>query len=637
LNKGINLIIWLVFLFLILPLGLQLFETPQTNKTVKLGYSQFLDAVRHGDVKKVKIIGQEHIKGELIKNKSSILFTTYIPYEDKDLIPLLEEYSVEFDGDLPTESKWWMGLLWYIGSPVLFCFLLWFLFYRQTRMPGGRSLTNFGQSRARFNIPKDKDKDKEKEPRTTFDDVAGVDEAKQELSEIIEFLKEPKKFQKLGAKIPKGVLLVGPPGTGKTLLARAVAGEADASFLSISGSDFVEMFVGVGASRVRDLFEQARKHSASSNKGCIIFIDEIDAVGRQRGAGLGGGHDEREQTLNQLLVEMDGFDASEGVILIAASNRPDVLDPALLRPGRFDRHIIVDAPDLIGREAILVVHLKGKPVADDVDVKLIARRSPGFVGADIANMANEAALLAARKDKETIEMEDFENAMDRVIAGPERKSRILSEKEKQIVAYHESGHALVSEMIPDSDPIHKISILPRGMSALGYTLQIPLEDRYLTTKSEILHKMAVLLGGRVAEMLIFNEASTGAQNDIERATEAAHKMVCEYGMSDELGPLTYGRKDREVFLGRDLFKEKNYGELVASKIDAETKKIVDSCYQTAREILETNKDKLDKLAYALMEKEVLEADEVRNILGTKEKVIATNQDAGAINVKEAEP
>ncbi|MEK7813538.1 MAG: ATP-dependent zinc metalloprotease FtsH, partial [Candidatus Desantisbacteria bacterium] len=523
-----------------MPLGLQLFDSPQTNKPIRLGYSQFLHAVRHNEVKKVKIIGQEHIRGELIKNKSVISFTTYIPYEDKNLIPLLEECSVEFEGDTPTESKWWMGLLWYIGSPILFCLLLWLLFYRQTRMPGGRSLTNFGQSRARFNLPRDKDK----EPRNTFDDVAGVDEAKQELTEIIEFLKEPKKFQKLGAKIPKGVLLVGPPGTGKTLLARAVAGEADASFLSISGSDFVEMFVGVGASRVRDLFEQARKSSSSSNKGCIIFIDEIDAVGRQRGAGLGGGHDEREQTLNQLLVEMDGFDASEGVILIAASNRPDVLDPALLRPGRFDRHIVVDAPDLIGREAILLVHLKGKPVADDVDVKIIARRSPGFVGADIANMTNEAALLAARKDKEKIEMEDFENAMDRVIAGPERKSRILSEKEKQIVAYHESGHALVSEMIPDSDPIHKISILPRGMSALGYTLQIPLEDRYLTTKSEILHKMAVLLGGRVAEMLIFNEASTGAQNDIERATETAHKMVCEYGMSDELGPLTYGRKDR---------------------------------------------------------------------------------------------
>lgn len=616
-NKGINLIIWLVFLFLILPLGLQLLESPQTSKPVRLGYSQFLDAVEHNEVKKVKIIGREHIKGELIKNKNSIPFTTYIPYDDKNLIQLLEEYSVEFEGDSPTESKWWMGLLWYIGSPVLFCLLLWLLFYRQTRMPGGRSLTNFGQSRARFNMPRDKDKD----TRNTFDDVAGVDEAKQELAEIIEFLKEPKKFQKLGAKIPKGVLLVGPPGTGKTLLARAVAGEADASFLSISGSNFVEMFVGVGASRVRDLFEQARKSSASSDKGCIIFIDEIDAVGRQRGAGLGGGHDEREQTLNQLLVEMDGFDASEGVILIAASNRPDVLDPALLRPGRFDRHIVVDAPDLIGREAILAVHLKGKPVSDDVDVKLIARRSPGFVGADIANMINEAALLAARKDKEKIEIEDFENAMDRVIAGPERKSRILSEKEKQIVAYHESGHALVSEMIPDSDPIHKISILPRGMSALGYTLQIPLEDRYLTTKSEILHKMAVLLGGRVAEILIFNEASTGAQNDIERATETAHKMVCEYGMSDELGPLTYGRKDREVFLGRDLFKEKNYGELVASKIDTETKKVVDSCYQTAKEILETNRDKLDKLAYALMEKEVLEADEVRSILGTKEKFI----------------
>jgi len=622
LNKGLNLSIWLIFLFLILPLGLQFFESPKTIKPVRLGYSQFLESVRHGDVKSVKIIGQENIKGELIKDKAIIPFTTYIPYQDKNLIQLLEEYGVEFGGDLPTGNTWWMGLLWYIGSPVLFCLLLWGLFYRQTRMPGGRGIMNFGQSRARFNLPKDKDK----EAKTTFEDVAGVDEAKQELSEIIEFLKEPKKFQKLGAKIPKGVLLVGPPGTGKTLLAKAVSGEADVAFLSISGSDFVEMFVGVGASRVRDLFEQARKSALSTGKGCIVFIDEIDAVGRQRGAGLGGGHDEREQTLNQLLVEMDGFDSKEGVILIAASNRPDVLDPALLRTGRFDRLIVVDAPDLIGREAILRIHLREKPLADDVDVKLIARRSPGFVGSDIANLVNEAALLASRKDKEKIEFEDFEDAIDRVIAGPERKSRLLSDKEKQIIAYHESGHALVAEMIPDSDPIHKISILPRGMNALGYTLQIPLEDRYLTTKSEILHKMTVLLGGRAAEMLIFNEASTGAQNDIERATEAAHKMVCEYGMSDELGPLTYGRKDREVFLGRDLFKEKNYGELVASKIDTEIKKIVDACYQCAREILEENKEKLDKLTSALIEKEVLEADEVRSILGTKEKLLATIQD-----------
>jgi cell division protease FtsH len=619
LNKGINVIIWLIFLCLILPLGLQLIETPQgIIKPVRLPYSEFLEAVRHGEVVRIKIIGMEDIKGELIQDDTVIPFTTYIPYEDPNLIQLLQQHNVAFEGDKPAESKWWMGLLCYIGSPVLFCLLLWFLLYRQIKMPGGRALSNFSQSRAKFIMYKDKDKDKDK-PKITFKDVAGVDEAKEELAEIIEFLKEPKKFQRLGARIPKGVLLVGPPGTGKTLLAKAVAGEADVPFLSISGSDFVEMFVGVGASRVRDLFEQAKRSAASTQKGCIIFIDEIDAVGRQRGAGLGGGHDEREQTLNQLLVEMDGFNTKEGVILISATNRPDVLDPALLRPGRFDRHIVVDAPDLRGREAILKVHLKGKPLADEVDPRLIARRTPGFVGSDIANLVNEAALLASRKNKEKIEMEDFEEAVDRVIAGPERKSRLLSEKERQMVAYHEAGHATVAEFTPGSDPIHKISILPRGVGALGYTLQLPLEDRYITTKSEILNKMTVLLGGRVAEMLVFNEATTGAQNDIERATETAHKMVCEYGMSEELGPLTFGRKDTEIFLGRDLFKEKNYGEIVASKIDAETKKIVESCYQRAKQILETNRDKLDKLAQALIKKEVLEAEEIKKILGTNQE------------------
>jgi cell division protease FtsH len=470
---------------------------------------------------------------------------------------------------------------------------------------GARALS-FGKSRAKLLS--------EEKTKVTFENVAGVDEAKQELQEIIEFLKDPKKFQRLGAKIPKGVILVGPPGTGKTLLAKAVAGEAGVPFFSISGSDFVEMFVGVGASRVRDLFEQGKKHAP-----CIIFMDEIDAVGRMRGAGLGGGHDEREQTLNQLLVEMDGFNTNEGVIMIAATNRPDVLDPALLRPGRFDRHIVVDIPDLTGREGILKVHLKDKVVSKDVKVEILARRTAGFTGSDIANLVNEAALLAARRNKEKIEMEEFEEAIERIIAGPERKSRLLSDKEKRIVAYHESGHALITTKVQYADPLHKISIMPRGRAALGYTMQLPLQDKYLHSKSEMLDRITILLGGRVAEELIFGEITDGAYEDIKRATELAHKMVCEFGMSKNLGPLTFGRKEEQVFLGRDIIKERNYSERIAYQIDKEIRTIIDTCYKKAKAILEKNMSKLNKLSNILIEKEVLEAKEIEEILGISKR------------------
>jgi cell division protease FtsH len=425
----------------------------------------------------------------------------------------------------------------------------------------------------------------------------------------VDFLRNPRRFQKIGARIPRGVLLYGPPGTGKTLLAKAVAGEAGVPFFSISGSDFVEMFVGVGAARVRDLFATAKK-----NAPCIIFVDELDAVGRHRGAGLGGGHDEREQTLNQLLVEMDGFDPNEGVIIIAATNRPDILDPALLRPGRFDRRVAVPPPDVVGREAILRVHIKGKPIDEDVDLEVLARRTPGFVGADLANLVNEAALFAAREGRETIKMEDFEEAIDKIIAGPERKHMVISEKEKQIVAYHEAGHALVARALPNADPVHKVSIIPRGNMALGYTLQLPTEDRYLLSKQELLDRLAVLLGGRVAEEVVFKDATTGAQDDLKRATEIAREMVCEYGMSEILGPLTLGRKHKEVFLGRDIAEDRNYSEEIAYTIDKEVRAIIDQAYEKAQEIINRYREKLDLLAQRLVEKEVLEREEIEQIL-----------------------
>ncbi|MEW6607642.1 MAG: ATP-dependent zinc metalloprotease FtsH [bacterium] len=601
-SKGVNLILWLIFLILVLPYLLKTFQTPLPPVPDRISYSEFLDFVEKGKVQNLKIIDRD-IKGTFKGDKP---FVTYIPHEDPNLIKFLVEHKVSFEGDSPAEAKWWMTLLWYLGTPVFFFFLIWFLLSQQVGGPRGLTrIATFGQSRAKFN-PKEK-------TTISFKDVAGVDEAKEELQEIIEFLRQPKKFQKLGAKIPKGVLLVGLPGTGKTLLAKAVAGEAQVPFLSISGSDFVEMFVGVGASRVRNLFDQAKKQVTSSNKGCIIFIDEIDAVGRQRGAGLGGGHDEREQTLNQLLVEMDGFNTGEGVILIAATNRPDVLDPALLRPGRFDRHITVDIPDLPGREAILKVHMKNVKVAKEVDTKLLARRTSMFVGSDLANLVNEAALLAARRKKKRIGTKEFEDAIERIIAGPEKKSKVTSEREKKIKAYHEAGHTLLAKLIPNSDPVHKVSIIPRGIAG-GYTLQLPTEDKHLYTRTELLDKMVVALGGMQAELIKFNDMTTGAQKDIEWTTDIAHKMICEYGMSEELGPIAFGRRDQEIFLARDFFKEKNYSEQVAFKIDTEIHNLINSCNKKAKELLLENNDKLDRLANVLIEKETLESHEIEEIL-----------------------
>jgi len=479
--------------------------------------------------------------------------------------------------------------------PILLIVGLWVFFLRQMQA-GGRNAMSFGKSRARLNS--------DGENKVTFDNVAGCDEAKEELQEVVEFLKDPQKFQRLGAKIPKGVLLFGAPGTGKTLLAKAVAGEANVPFFSISGSDFVEMFVGVGAARVRDLFEQGKK-----NAPCIIFIDEIDAVGRQRFAGLGGGHDEREQTLNQLLVEMDGFTATEEVILVAATNRPDVLDPALLRPGRFDRQISVDPPDVKGREEILRVHTRNVVLDKLVDLKVIARRTPGFSGADLANSVNEAALLAARRNKERVDMQDFEDAIDRVMAGPEKKSKAMSEKEKRIVAFHEAGHALMYHFLEELDPLHKVSILPRGR-ALGYTMHLPTDDKFLTGRGELLGTITALLGGRVAEELALGEITTGASNDLERATALAHRIVCEWGMSHRLGPITFGKNDSTIFLGRDIARDRGYSEEIAFEIDKEIRRIVDECYARARSILETHRDKLDLLANSLLEREVLDKQQV---------------------------
>lgn len=602
-KKPVNLIVWIIFLVLVLPFLINILQHPLPVRPIKVGYSEFMDDVENRRVKKVKI-SEYDVRGEVIREGKVVPFVTYIPQEDKNLINFLRENKVSFDGERPAGSSWWMSLLWYLGTPFLFFILLWFLFNRQMRGPFGRGFASFGQSRHKFAL-----KDK---PEFTFSDVAGVEEAKEELQEVIDFLKDPKKFQKLGAKIPKGVLLVGLPGTGKTLLAKAVAGEAEVPFMSISGSDFVEMFVGVGASRVRDMFDQAKRH-LSSGKGCIIFVDELDAVGRQRGAGFGGGHDEREQTLNQLLVEMDGFNTSEGIILIAATNRPDVLDPALLRPGRFDRHIVVTPPDVIGREGILNVHLKNKPVSKDVDIKILARRTPGFVGSELANMANEAALLSARREKEVIEMKEFEDAIERIIAGPEKKSQVMSEREKRIIAYHEAGHALIAKLTPGSDPVHKVSIIQRGLSA-GYTLLLPENDRRLHTRSELLDRMTCSLGGREAELLVFSDLTEGAQNDIEWVTKRAHEMVCRFGMSEELGPISFGKVDQEIFLGRDFFREKDYSEEVAAKIDREVRRIIDICVEKARKILTEHRDRLNLLANALIEKEVLDAQEIDVIL-----------------------
>ncbi|NLY74321.1 MAG: ATP-dependent metallopeptidase FtsH/Yme1/Tma family protein [Firmicutes bacterium] len=514
-----------------------------------------------------------------------------------------------------TGNSWWAMILPNLGFFILFI-IFWFFLINQMQNTGNKALS-FGKSRAKLHM--------EQKTKTTFDDVAGEDEAKEELMEIVEFLRQPRRFTELGAKIPKGVLLVGAPGTGKTLLAKAVAGEAGVPFFSISGSDFVEMFVGVGASRVRDLFEQAKK-----NAPCIVFVDEIDAVGRQRGAGLGGGHDEREQTLNQLLVEMDGFESNAGIIILAATNRPDVLDPALLRPGRFDRQVTLDIPDIKGREDILKVHAKGKPLASEVDLKVLARQTPMFTGADLANVLNEAALLAARRGNKKIYMRDCEDAIERVIAGPEKKSRIMSQKEKELTAYHEAGHALVGHFLPTVDPIHKISIIPRG-NAGGYTLALPIEDKRYNTRTELLENVIFMLGGRAAEVIALGEISTGARNDLERSTKTVRKMITEYGMSEHLGYMTFGHgHEEQVFLGRDISRDKNYSEEIAAAIDRELKRLMDECFEKAKQIISEHRELLDKIAAALLEKETIEGEAFVELIGEKPKYNGNKTEAETV-------
>ena len=550
------------------------------------------------------VIIEDKIEGVLSDGSK---FVVNIPANDSDIIKLIRNNVA--DVTVRASKTFFSNLFYAIGPTLLFFGLLWFFFYRGSGAGGGAGrILSFGKSRAKLISGGDK-------ARVTFKDVAGVDEAKEELQEVIEFLKDPKKFQRLGGKMPKGVLLMGPPGCGKTLLAKAVSGEAGVPFFSISGSDFVEMFVGVGAARVRDLFEQAKKSAKVEGKGAIIFMDEIDAVGRQRFAGIGGGHDEREQTLNALLVEMDGFSTKIGVILIAATNRPDVLDPALLRPGRFDRQIVIDRPDINGRKDILKVHSKDVKMDKDADISAIAKQTPGFSGADLANLINEAALLAARRGKEFVTSSELQESIERVMAGPQRKSRVISKKEKGIVAYHESGHALLGLLIPSAEELHKVSIIPRGTSTLGYTMKMPTEDRYITTKTEIENDLTVLLGGRASEQLIFNEITTGAHHDLQVATETARRMVCEFGMSDKLGHITFGRKHHEVFLGRDIAEEKNYSNETAEFIDNEISIIINTAFSRAKTLLEENKDKLIKLAEKLLEKEVLSASEAREVTG----------------------
>ena len=582
---------------------------PRTKEVESIPYSAFVQQVEAGKVSKVTISNASNVIMAELKGSSQEAekVKTVAPANDPKLIETLMAAGVETNVKAPDQSSWWVSLLSTILVPVLIIVGLWIFMLRQAQS-GSNQAMSFGKSRAKMMV--------ENKTSVTFQDVAGIEEAKSELQEIVDFLKNPEKFQALGARIPKGVLLVGGPGTGKTLLAKAIAGEAGVPFFSISGSDFVEMFVGVGASRVRDLFDQAKKHSP-----CIVFVDEIDAVGRQRGAGLGGGHDEREQTLNQLLVEMDGFEPNQSVIVIAATNRPDILDSALMRPGRFDRQIVVDPPDLNGREAILKVHVKNKPLAEGVDLKVLARRTPGFSGADLMNMANEAALIAARNNRKEVIMEDFEHAIDRVIAGPERKSRIISDKEKEIIAYHEVGHALVSKVLPHADPLHKVTIVSRGM-ALGLTMTIPEEDRVLTSRAQLVDRITMMLGGQVAESLIFNEITTGASNDLERATDLARRMVTEWGMSEALGPLTFGKRQAHVFLGRDFGEDRNYSDAVASMIDNEVRRIVEDCYARAREILTTHKDKLVAISQELIKRETMDADEFDKIFSGPDPVYA---------------
>ena len=591
-----NIVFWLAAGIIIVLLW-SVMQSPNAART-EIQFTEFMGSVEKNMVIEVTIKGSR-IEG---KNGDGTLFWTVTPPQYDELVTVLREHNVNISVKDTSRAPWYSQLFtWF---PLLILIVFWVFFMRQMQSGGNKALS-FGKSRAKLFSDIQK--------KATFQDVAGVEEAKEELQEIIEFLRDPKKFQKLGGRIPKGVLIVGAPGTGKTLLARAVAGEAGVPFFSISGSDFVEMFVGVGASRVRDLFDQGKKHAP-----CLIFIDEIDAVGRQRGAGLGGGHDEREQTLNQLLVEMDGFDSNEGVILIAATNRPDILDSALLRPGRFDRQIVVNMPDVKGREQIFMVHVKNIPLAKDVDLKILARSTPGFSGADLANLVNEGALLAARHGKDKVYMRDFESAKDKVLMGVERKSMIISDEEKRSTAYHEAGHALVATLIPNSDPIHKVTIIPRGM-ALGTTQQLPIDDKYTYSKVYLEARLSVLMAGRIAEIIFLEKTTTGAANDFEKATEIARKMVCQYGMSD-LGPLTYGKSDDLVFLGRELATHKNFSEKTAERIDEEIKKIITRNYERAEELIKKNLDKMAAIAEALLETEVLSLEEIEDILEGKKHV-----------------
>ena len=593
-----NVALYLLIIFVAIS-AIDFFSQQQQPKVQEMHYTDFMKQVEDGQVSKVVLV-ENVIKGTLSDGTEFKSVMPGFPYQEDNLVDKLQAKNIAIKAENPPAPPWWSSLISSL-LPIVLLAALWFFFMNQTQGGGGKMMS-FGRSRAKVSGG-----DKVK---VHFSDVAGADEAKQELEEVVEFLKHPKKYNELGAKIPKGVLLFGPPGTGKTLLAKAVAGEAGVPFFSISGSDFVEMFVGVGASRVRDLFDQAKKHAP-----CIVFIDEIDAVGRQRGAGLGGGHDEREQTLNQMLVEMDGFAANEGIIIIAATNRPDILDPALLRPGRFDRQIVVDRPDVKGRLAILKVHIKGKPVDKNVDLEVLARRTPGFTGADLSNLVNEAALLAARRNKKSIFMSELEDSIERVMAGPERKSKVMSDKEKRLTAYHEGGHTLVGMLLPNADPVHKVTIIPRGRAG-GYTLMLPKEDRSYATRGELLDKLKTLLAGRVAEEVVLKEISTGAQNDIQRATQMARSMIMEYGMSKHLGPIAFGdSSDHQVFLGRDLNNQRNYSEEVASDIDREVRKLITTAYEECRILLSDNIDKLHDIAAALMDKETLDAEELEEIVG----------------------
>ncbi|MEN8688015.1 MAG: ATP-dependent zinc metalloprotease FtsH [Desulfuromonadales bacterium] len=600
-----NLALWLVISLVMIMLFNMM--TQQGRELKPVPYTTFLAALDEGEVVDVTIKGS-NLEGTYADGSA---FKTYAP-DDPDLISMLREQGVAIEAEPDESNSFWMSVLVSWG-PILLLIAVWIFFMRQMQSGGGKAMS-FGKSRAKLLS--------ESQAKITFNDVAGIDEAKDELEEVVSFLKDPKKFSRLGGRIPKGVLLVGPPGTGKTLLGRAIAGEAGVPFFSISGSDFVEMFVGVGASRVRDLFVQGKK-----NAPCIIFIDEIDAVGRHRGAGMGGGHDEREQTLNQLLVEMDGFESNEGVILIAATNRPDVLDPALLRPGRFDRQVVVPRPDVRGRLKILQVHARKVPLGKDVELNVIAKGTPGFSGADLENLVNEAALLAARANKNEVTRNDLEKAKDKVMMGAERRSMVITEDEKKVTAYHEAGHALVAMYIPGSDPVHKVSIIPRGR-AMGVTMYLPEEEKYNETKAGLNIKICTLLGGRVAEELIFESVTSGASNDLDRATAIARKMVCEWGMSDKLGPLSYGEKEGEVFLGRDYGHVKNYSEATAMAIDDEIRKIVEECYERTRDILSQHKDALITVSEALLERENMDGSEIRAmIFGTEETPEETSEEA----------